>query len=122
MKTIFAMAVLAVLSASLFAFDLGNFPKGTWTDEKWNGNWEIGVNSIKLFDAVSGDLIYDFKDVEPKVEAGLATGVTVSFTCPETHRSYVFNKPTTDITTDITLTVDPDWTDEDYKVTMKMKR
>ena len=37
------------------------FPKGTWIDTNWDAAWEFGVNNtIKLKDANTGAVIYNF--------------------------------------------------------------
>ena len=97
MKKIIALAAVAVLGSTLaFAQDFGSFPTGTWQDKKWNGDWEFGINTLKLKDSTSGEVIFDFQGkmknfkITPSVK-----GLSISFDCPETQRSYKFTKPAT---------------------------
>lgn len=43
----------------------------------------------------------------------------ISFTCVDARRKYVFTKGVTDL--DLVMTIDPDWTDSEYSVRMKMQ-
>jgi hypothetical protein len=65
-------------------------------------------------------VIFDFKDkiTDFKVDVGVSEA-KISFTCKETERKYVFTKGVTNL--DLVMTIDPDWTDTNYKVTMKMQ-
>ncbi|MCM1320878.1 MAG: hypothetical protein NC041_01725 [Bacteroides sp.] len=124
MKKIVAVLLLVSLcAAGMFAVDLGDFPKGTWTDEKWNAEWVFGLDSIQLFDAKTGDLVFDFaKDKLSDFKLTPSTsGLRLSFRCDETHRSYAFVKPVS-FDTSIDLEVLPDWADSAYKVTMPLKK
>lgn len=123
MKKLFALVAVLLLTATLsFAegINLGDFPKGKWLDPNWNGVWEFGTNSIRLLDT-NGAVIFDFADkiTDFKLDVGVS-GAKVSFTCKEAERKYVFTKGVTNL--DLTLDIDPDWTDTNYKVTMKMQK
>lgn len=123
-KLLAVLFVAAALVAGAFAEDEVSFPSGSWIDENWNGEWVIGVDgSIKLLDSVTGALIYDFVDskiTDKKLEATM-DGVNLSFYCAETERRYVFSKELT-LTANLKLEVDPDWTTEDYKVQIVLKK
>lgn len=115
-KIISIFAVLAIVSFAAIAEDnvdvtgaateinLGEFPLGTWHDDTWNADWELGSKSIRLLQ--NGALVYDFtgKVQNFKVNVGTA-GATISFDCADTNRSYQFNKGVS-LSTDITMTID----------------
>lgn len=84
--------------------NLGNFPVGTWHDSTWNADWEFSSRNIKLLQ--NGSVVYDFngKIKDFKVNAG-SDGVTITFACDETRRSYSFNKDVS-LKTDITMVID----------------
>ena len=118
------LVVLAfLLAASVYvtaeSIDLGKFPKGKWLDANWNAVWEFGADNVRLLDT-AGNVVFDFKDkiTDFKVDIGVSEA-NVSFACKETGRKYVFTKGITNL--DLVMTIDPDWTVTDYKVTMKMK-
>ena len=98
------------------------FPTGTWTDSNWNADWVMDVAKVHLYDSVSGELIYTFtKDNTENFKfVPSKDGVSLTFTCKETHRSYKITKPLT-LDKDLQLFINPDWTDEDYNVTLKFK-
>ena len=123
MKKFISILVVAVLfGAGLFAVDLGSFPKGTWQDSKWNADWVFAVDGIQLRDSNTNDLIFDFaRKIENFKVTPSTAGVSVSFTCAETERSYKFTKPTS-LDTNITMEIQPEWTSENYKVSLPMKK
>lgn len=123
MKKIIFFAAVAFASASLFAFDLGDL-KGTWQDSNWNADWTFtGDGKIILADSTTGEEVFTFTDENVqdfKIDAG-KTGLSVSFKCSETERSYKFTKPIA-LNADLNMHIDPDWTDEDYDVKIKFKK
>lgn len=123
MKKFLTFCAVALLASSAFALDLGDI-KGTWQDEKWNADWTFGTDGkIVLSDSTSGNTIFTFDDGNVqnfKIDAG-ASGVSVSFSCKETERSYKFTKPLT-LNSDLDMHIDPDWTSTDYDVKIKFKR
>jgi hypothetical protein len=122
MKKLIIMVVLAVMATGLFALDLGGI-KGTWKDAKWDADWTFSADGhIVLSLTSTGEKIYDFNDSTIqnfKVDAG-TKGVTISFYCKDTERAYKFTKGLA-LNADLDMVVNPDWTDEDYSVTIKMK-
>lgn len=120
-KFLVVLAFLLVASTFVTAesIDLGKFPKGKWLDSNWNAVWEFGADSIRLLDT-AGNVLFDFKDkiTNFKVDVGVSEA-TISFTCKETERKYVFTKGVANL--DLVMSIDPDWTVTDYKVTMKMQ-
>ena len=122
MKKLFAMIVLAVMATGLFALDLGGI-KGTWKDANWDADWTFSADGhIVLSLTSTGEEIFDFNDSnikDFKVNAG-TKGVTITFYCPETARTYSFTKGVS-LSTDLDMIINPDWTDEDYSVAIKMK-
>ncbi len=120
-KFLVVLAFLLVASAFVTAesIDLGKFPKGKWLDSNWNAVWEFGADSIRLLDT-AGNVLFDFKDkiTNFKVDVGVSEA-SISFTCKETERKYVFTKGVANL--DLVMSIDPDWTTTDYKVTMKMQ-
>ena len=100
------------------------FPKGTWIDTNWDAAWEFGVNNtIKLKDAKTGALIYNFtKDKRSNFKVNMSNaGLEISFRCEETKRTYKFTKPVT-LDTSITMDIDYDLEPNHYKVTMNFKK
>ena len=70
----------------------------------------------------TGEEVYTFKDGSVqnfKVKAD-TKGVTITFDCKDTERSYSFRKGLS-LDADLDMVVNPDWTSEDYKVAIKMK-
>ena len=122
MKKLFVMVILAVMSTGLFALDLGGI-KGTWTDKTWDAEWTFSADGhIILTLASTGEVVYDFNDSTIqnfKVKAD-TKGVTITFDCKDTERSYSFTKGVS-LSTDIDMLINPDWTDTDYSVALKLK-
>lgn len=121
-KIIAILLVLGLTVAAVCAEDA--FPTGKWLDSNWNGIWEFGIDStLKLWDT-DGNLIYNFtqdKIKDFKLTPDASKGLILSFSCPETERSYQFIKPLT-LSADLELIVNPTWTDEDYSTTIKFQR
>ncbi|NLM00914.1 MAG: hypothetical protein GX220_05620 [Treponema sp.] len=122
MKKVTALLLVALMAVGVVsALDLGDFPTGKWLDEKWNGVWEFGVNSIKL-NSTDGSLIYDFTDTMKDFKLSPSKdGLTLTFSCAETQRAYSFTKPLA-LSTDLILTVDPTWTAENYVTNIKFMK
>ncbi|MCR4899558.1 MAG: hypothetical protein K5907_01955 [Treponema sp.] len=124
MKKLFLMVVLAVMATGLFALDLGGI-KGTWTDKAWDAEWTFSADGhIILTLASTGEVIYDFNDSTIqnfKVKADTTKGVTISFDCKDTERSYSFTKGVS-LSTDLDMVINPDWTTTDYDVALKLKK
>ena len=122
MKKLFLMLAIALMSTGLFALDLGNI-KGTWTDKTWDAEWTFSADGhIILTLASTGEVVYDFNDSTIqnfKVSAG-TKGVTITFDCKDTERSYSFAKGVS-LSTDLDMVINPDWTSEDYSVALKLK-
>ena len=120
-KFLAILFVLAVCVTGVFAADT-EFPTGTWIDENWDAKWVFAKDKVELFDG-KGDLVYTFtKDntVDFKLTPS-KEGLILSFSCAETERAYKFIKPIT-LSTDLEMEIDPEWTDEDYKVTIKFSK
>ena len=123
MKKLLAIAIAAIMTAGLFALDLGGI-KGTWQDKKWDADWTFSADGkIILTKTSSGEEVYTFKDGTVqnfKVKAD-TTGVSISFDCKDTQRSYSFKKAVA-LNADLDMVVDPEWTDTDYETTIKLKK
>ena len=123
MKKLLALAAAAIMTAGLFALDLGGI-KGTWQDKKWDADWTFSADGkIVLTKTSTGEEVYTFKDGSVqnfKVKAD-TTGVSISFDCKDTQRSYSFKKGLT-LDADLDMVVNPDWTKDDYKTVIKFKR
>jgi len=121
-KICLVLAVFFLMSSFVFSesIDLGKFPKGKWLDKNWNAIWEFGADNIRLLDT-NGSEIFNFKDKISnfKIDIGVSEA-KVSFTSTEAERKYVFTKGVTDL--DLVMDIDPDWTDEDYRVTMELQK
>ena len=123
MKKLIALAVAAVMATGLFALDLGGI-KGTWQDKKWDADWTFSADGkIVLSLTSTGEEIYTFKDGTVqnfKVNVD-TTGVSISFDCKDTNRSYTFKKGVA-LNADLDMVVNPDWTKEDYETVIKLKK
>ena len=123
MKKLIALAVAAVMTAGLFALDLGGI-KGTWQDKKWDADWTFSADGkIVLTKTSTGEVVYTFTDADVqnfKVNAD-TSGVTISFDCKDTERSYSFKKGIS-LNADLDMVVNPDWTTEDYETVIKYKK
>ena len=123
MKKLLALAVAAVITTGLFALDLGGI-KGTWQDKKWDADWTFSADGkIVLTKTSTGEEVYTFKDGSVqnfKVKAD-TKGVSISFDCKDTERSYSFRKGLS-LDADLDMVVNPDWTSEDYETTIKLKK
>lgn len=121
-KIVIVMAMLVVLASLVTAqnIDLGKFPKGKWLDANWSAVWEFSADNIRILDT-NGAALYDFKGkiADFKVDVGL-TEATISFTCADSNRSYVFTKGIKDL--DLNMEINPVWTDKNYKVTMAFQK
>lgn len=124
MKKIFAaLSVLFVGMVGAFALDLGDI-RGTWQDSNWDANWTFsadGVIELKL--ASTGESVFTFNDVNTTNFSLVpsADGVTVSFDCADTNRSYKFTKPLT-LDANLNMTINPTWTDTDYNTVITYQR
>ena len=120
-KFLAILFVLAVCVTGVFAADT-EFPTGTWIDENWDAKWVFAKDKVELYD-VDGALVYTFtKDTTKDFKLTPSTeGLVLSFTCAETERAYKFIKPIS-LSTDLEMVINPDWTDEDYKVTIKFSK
>ena len=123
MKKLLALAIAAIMTAGLFALDLGGI-KGTWQDKKWDADWTFSADGkIVLTKTSTGEEVYTFKDGTVqnfKVKAD-TSGVSISFDCKETERSYSFKKGLS-LDADLDMVVNPEWTDEDYETVIKFKK
>ncbi|MCQ2596302.1 MAG: hypothetical protein MJ181_00510 [Treponema sp.] len=77
---------------------------GKWYDAKWDAYWEIGNNDIKIYKGNDLVISFDGKITNYTVKAG-TKGLTISFDCAETNRSYAITKPIS-LSTDLNLVVD----------------
>lgn len=123
MKKILAFAAVAVMAvAGAFALDLGEI-KGTWQDKNWDADWTFSADGKIILTKTNGEAVFTFDDSNVKKFKPVANskGVGFSFYCEETERAYQFLKPIT-LSTDLSMTVNPDWTDTDYNVDIKLKK
>lgn len=123
MKKILTLAVVAaVAAASTFALDLGSI-KGTWKDANYDAKWTFSADGKIILTDENGDTVYTFEDSNTsnfKAEAS-SEGAGFSFYCKDTGRKYKFLKPLT-LKTDLTMDIDRDWTDEEYKVSIEFQK
>ncbi len=122
-KVIAFISVAALFVAGTFALDLGSV-KGTWQDSKWDADWTFGAGgTIELTKTSTGEKVYTFTDSNVqnfKIDAG-TSGVTISFDCKDTGRSYRFKKPAS-LSTDLDMHIEPNWTSEVYDTKIKFKK
>jgi hypothetical protein len=123
MKKLLAFfAVAFIAAAGLFAFDLNGI-EGTWQDENYKANWTFNAGgSVTLKDS-TGAVVYTFTDDNVSDIKPVANdqGVGVAFYCKETQRAYTFIKPIK-LSADLLMSIDRDWTVEDYDVTIKFQK
>ena len=123
MKKLFALIAAAVMTAGLFALDLGGI-KGTWQDKTWDADWTFSADGkIVLTKNSTGEEVYTFTDgtIENfKVKAD-TSGVTITFDCKATERSYSFKKAVA-LNADLDMVINPAWTTTDYETTIKLKK
>ena len=123
MKKLLAFTAVAVMATGLFALDLGGI-KGTWQDKKWDADWTFSADGkIVLTKTSTGEEVYTFKDGTVqnfKVKAD-GSGVSISFDCKDTNRSYSFKKGIS-LNADLDMVVNPDWTDTDYETVIEFKK
>lgn len=121
-KLISFLLVSAFCLAGIFALDLGEFPSGTWEDTNWNADWVFSADKIELKDSTTGELIFDFSGKMKNFKVfPSATGITLSFDCEETERSYKFTKSIT-MNTNLLMEIDPAWTDENYIIEIPFRK
>ncbi len=123
MKKIVSILAVAAMAAGAFALDLGGI-KGTWQDSKWDADWTFSADGhIRLTKTSSGEEVYDFNDSSIqnfKVDAG-TKGVTITFDCKETERSYSFTKGMS-LSSDLDMVVTPHWDQAEYKTAINLKK
>ena len=123
MKKLFALIAAAVMTAGLFALDLGGI-KGTWQDKTWDADWTFSADGkIVLTKISTGEEVYVFEDdtiQNFKVKAD-TKGVTITFDCKDTERSYSFTKGIA-LNADLDMVINPAWTTTDYVTTIKLKK
>ena len=123
MKKLFALIAAAVMTAGLFALDLGGI-KGTWQDKTWDADWTFSADGkIVLTKTSTGEEVYTFTDgtIENfKVKAD-TSGVTITFDCKATERSYSFKKAVA-LNADLDMVINPAWTTTDYETVIKLKK
>lgn len=115
-----ALLVLAVTMAAAETINIGDFPKGKWLDSAWGAVWEFSSDNIRIIDS-NGTELYNFKDkiTDFKVDVSL-TKATISFACKDAGRTYVFTKGIKDL--DLAMEINPDWSAENYLVTMAFQK
>jgi hypothetical protein len=111
--------LMAVVSLSADPIQLGTFPAGKWLDPNYDAVWEFSPNSIRIL-GTDGTVLYDFttKTINDFRVFMDGTQPGISFTCPESERSYRFLKPltSTDLIMEIVRSGLPN-----YSVTMRMQ-
>ena len=120
-KFLAILFILSVCVVGVFAEDT-EFPTGTWIDENWDAKWVFAKDKVELYDE-DDVLVYTFTKANTKdfKLTPSTKGLTLSFYCAETERDYKFTKPIT-LSTDLDMEINPDWTDKDYKVTIKFSK
>lgn len=129
MKKILAVLfVAATMLFGAFAQEVPasvEFPSGSWIDNNWNAEWVISADMhVTLKDAKTGEIIFDFTDdkiTDKALDFNTTEGAILKFTCAETERKYYFSKPI-NLGTSLLLEIDPEWTTENYKVDITLKK
>jgi len=98
MKKLFAVFIVLSAAMSLPANpnQLGDFPLGKWLDTNYNAVWDFTANNIRIL-STNGKVLYDFSDKTIQDFKVIMEGTRpgISFSCPESGRSYKFLKPLT---------------------------
>ena len=123
MKKLLALIAVALMASGLFALDLGGI-KGTWQDKTWDADWTFSADGkIILTKTSTGEEVYTFTDgtiQNFKVKAD-TPGVTITFDCKDTERSYSFKKAVA-LNADLDMVINPTWTTTDYETVIKLKK
>ena len=120
-KAILILAAMLLAGASVWAqgIDLGKFPTGKWMDAKWDAVWEFSTDNVRILDS-KGTVIYDFRGKITDFNVAVTvTEAKITFTCKDAGRKYVFTKGIKDL--DLVMKIDPDWSDKDYEVSLKLR-
>jgi len=119
MKKIFAVLIILLTATALSAdpIQLGDFPVGQWLDANYNAVWDFTSNNIRIL-SVNGTVLYDFSEKTIRDFKVILEGTQpgISFTCPESGRTYKFLKPI--LGTDLNMRIQRSGLPE-YSVTMK---
>ena len=119
MKKLVLVLFVALVAMSLSAqtIQLGNFPVGSWLDHNYNAIWEFSSNNIRILNTY-GNVVHSFSNYTIQDFRVFMEGTQpgISFTCPDTGRSYRFLKPLsgTDLVMEIERNARPA-----YSVTMR---
>jgi hypothetical protein len=121
MKKLILVLVVLFAAVSLYAdpIQLGSFPVGQWVDSNYDAVWDFASDNIRIL-STSGAVLYNFsgKTINDFRVFMDGTSPGISFTCPESGRTYRFTKPLTN--TDVVLQIDRT-NMPNYSVTMKKK-
>ena len=115
---VICLSILALSFAAADQIDLGDFPIGKWLDAQYDALWTFSSDNIELY-RTDGTLVFDFRDkVEDfKVSGGLS-GLELTFSCPETRRTYKFVKGISNL--NLQMIIDKD-NGVHYETEMKMQ-
>jgi len=120
-KAIMILAAILLTATGVWAqgIDLGQFPTGKWMDANWGAVWEFSSDNVRILDA-NGSVIYDFRGKISDFDVAVTlTEAKITFTCKDAGRKYTFKKGVKDL--DLVMRIDPDWSDKDYEVAMKLR-
>jgi hypothetical protein len=119
MKKLFVMLIALLAFSSVYAADinLGQFPVGKWLDPNYDAVWDFTTSNIRILD-LSGNVVWDFSQKTVNNFRAFIEGTQpgITFSCPESEKTYRFLKPLTN--TDVILEIDRDGKPK-YTVTMK---
>jgi hypothetical protein len=96
---------------------LGTFPVGKWLDSNYDAVWDFSSDNIRIL-STDGKVLYDFagKTIQDFKVFLDGTQPGISFTCPDSGRSYRFLKPLTG--SDVVMEINRSGKAK-YSVTMK---
>jgi hypothetical protein len=122
MKKIFAVLIILLTAVSLSAdpIQLGNFPLGQWLDANYDAVWDFSSDNIRIL-STDGRVLYDFstKTIQDFKVIMEGSQPGISFTCPESGRSYKFLKPL--LSSDVTMQIRR-YGRPDYSVIMQKQK
>ena len=125
MKNFFALLFATIVCLTVALSSVSCFEDDRPINIYQNNSDGTGIadDTVKIFiDGGSGIIPTDDTTFEDIISATPSKeGLVLSFSCAETERAYKFIKPIT-LSTDLEMEIDPEWTDEDYKVTIKFSK